>query len=97
MIHNPEKTRSVVDMITRRNPLHMLYVSIDQTMPIDSDGEFREFLELDLEEVHVAVNLINNNDKANMMSWDVIHKANGKTKPCCRYWITSGEECLTQD
>ena len=70
MIHNPGKTLSAVDVITRRNPLHILYVSIDRKIPIDSDGEFREFLELDLEEVHVAVN---NNDKANMMSWDVIH------------------------
>ena len=34
-----------------------------------------QYLELDLEEVHVTVNLINNDDEANMMSWDVIHKA----------------------
>ena len=75
MIHNPGKTLSAADVITRRNPLHILYVSIDRKIPIDSDGEFREFLELDLEEVHVAVNLINNDDEVNMMSWEVIHKA----------------------
>ena len=45
----------------------MLYVSIGRTIPLDN-GEFREFLD-------VSVNLINNNDEANMMSWDVIHKA----------------------
>ena len=28
--------------------MHMLYVSIDRTVPIDSDEEFREFLELDI-------------------------------------------------
>ena len=40
----------------------------------DNDEELREFLELDLEEVHVAINLVND-EEVNMMSWDVIHKA----------------------
>ena len=75
MIHNRGKTPSAAGAITRCRPLHMLYVSIDRTIPIDRDGEFREFLELDLEVVHVAVNLINNDDEFNMMSWDVIHTA----------------------
>ena len=44
----------------------MLYVSIDQTTPVNSD---------------VAVNLINNYNKANMMSWDVIHKATREDEP----------------
>ena len=65
MNHNPGKTMCMADVIARRNPLHMLYVSINRTMPINSDEDFREFLELDIEEVHVAVNLINNDNKAN--------------------------------
>ena len=46
----------------------MLYVSVDQTGPADSDEEFREFLELDLENVHVAMNLVNHDEEAHMMS-----------------------------
>ena len=53
----------------------MLYVSVDQRRVADSDGELREFLELDLEDVHVAINLVNCKEEVNMMSWDVIYKA----------------------
>ena len=52
----------------------MLCISIGQTGPVDSDEEFREFLELDLEDVLVAVNLINSDEKVKMISWDLIHR-----------------------
>ena len=32
-------------------------------------------MELDLEDVHVAINLVNSGEEVNMMSWDVIHRA----------------------
>ena len=62
MVYNPGKIQNAADALLRCRPLHMLYVSIDQTGPTGSDEEFREFLELDLEDVHVAVNLVNNDD-----------------------------------
>ena len=69
------KLQSAADAISRCKPLHMLYISIGQTGPADSDEEFMEFLELKLEDVYVAVNLINSDEEVNMMSWDVIHRA----------------------
>ena len=75
MVYNPGRTQSAADAISSCQPLHMLYISIGQTGPADSDEEFMEFLELDLEDVHVAVNLINSDKEVNMMSLDVIHRA----------------------
>ena len=46
MIYNPDKTQSAADAISRCRSL--LYVSIDHTVPTDSDEEFREFLEINL-------------------------------------------------
>ena len=53
----------------------MHYVSVDQERAADSDKELKEFLELDLEDIHVAINLVNSDEEVNMMSWDVIHRA----------------------
>ena len=52
----------------------MLYVSVDQTRIDDRDDDLKELLEIDLEDVHVAINLVNSNEEVNMISWDVIHK-----------------------
>jgi hypothetical protein len=62
MIYNPGKLQSAVDTISRRNPLHMLYMSVGHPMIADWD-------------VHVAINLVNSDKEVNMMSWDVIHRA----------------------
>ena len=35
---------------------NMLYISVDQTRIADSDEEVKELLELDLEDVHFAIN-----------------------------------------
>ena len=75
MIYNPSKLQSAADALSRCRLLHMLYVSVVQKGVADSDEEFREFLELDLEDVHVAINLVNSGEEVNMMLWDVIHKA----------------------
>ena len=45
----------------------MLYVSVDQERAADNDEELKEFLELDLEDVHVT-DLVNSNEEINMMS-----------------------------
>ena len=45
----------------------MLYVSVDQERAADNDKELKEFLELDLEDVHVT-NLVNSDKEVNMMS-----------------------------
>ena len=53
----------------------MLYVSFDQESSADNEEELKEFLEFDLEDVHVTINLSNSDEEVNMMSWDVIHRA----------------------
>ena len=53
----------------------MLYVSVDQQKAADNIEEFKEFLELDLENVHGAINLANSDEEVNMMLWEVIHRA----------------------
>ena len=68
MIYNPGKLQSAADAISRCRPLHMLYVLVDQMRVANSDEELREFLELDLEDVHVAINLVNSDKEVNMMS-----------------------------
>jgi hypothetical protein len=54
---------------------YLLFVSIDHTVPTNSEEKFREFLEINLIEVHVRMILINNDDDAIMMLWNMIHKA----------------------
>jgi hypothetical protein len=67
-----------------------------------SDEELKEFLKLDLEDVHVAINLVNSDEEVNMISWGVIHKATQEdrtmlkliaegvpqvpTRPSCSRW-----------
>ena len=53
----------------------MLYVSVGQTMIAAQDDVLRELLEIDLEDVHIAINLVNSDAEVNMMSWDVVHRA----------------------
>jgi hypothetical protein len=67
MSYNPGKLQSVADALSRCRPLHMLYVSVDQERAADNDEELKEFLELDLEDVHVT-NLVNSDKEVNMMS-----------------------------
>ena len=67
MIHNRGKTASAAGALTRCRPLHFLYLSIDRTIPIDGDGEFKKFLKFDLEEIHVTVNLIKATQKDETM------------------------------
>ena len=62
MIYNPGKLQSAADTLSRCRPLHMLLVSIDQKRVADSDEELREFLKLDLENGHVAINLVNSSE-----------------------------------
>ena len=38
-------------------------------------GEIKELLEVDLETIHAAVNLVNGNKEDTMMSWDQVHRA----------------------
>ena len=64
MIYNPGKLPSAADAISRCRPLHMLYVSVDQERVADSDGELREFLEPDIEDIHVAINLVNSRSRS---------------------------------
>ena len=45
---------------------NMLYISVDQTTITHSDEEVTELLELNLEDVHVAINLVNNEEEVNM-------------------------------
>ena len=80
MIYNPGKLQSAADALSRCRPLHMLYVSVDQTRVADSDKELREFLEVDLEEVHVAITLVNNDEEVKMMSWDMGLRRTGQCR-----------------
>ena len=48
----------------------MLYVSVGQTTIADKDGNLKQLLEVNLEIIHVAINLVNSAVEANMMSWD---------------------------
>ena len=75
MIYNPGKLQSAVDTISRSNPLHMLYMSVGHPMIADGDDDLRELLEIDIEDVHVAINLVNSDKEVDMMSWDVVHRA----------------------
>ena len=75
IIYNPGMLQSAVDALSRCCPLYMLCVLVDQERVADSDEELQKFFELDLEDVHVAINLVNSGEEVNMMSWDVIHKA----------------------
>ena len=76
MIYNPGKLQSAADALSRCGPLDTFYVSVDQEKDVDHDDELEECLELDLEDVHVAINLVNCDEEVNMMSWEVIHRAN---------------------
>ena len=75
MIYNPGKLQSAMDTISRSIPLHMLYMSVVHPMIADGDDDLKELLEIDLEDVHVAINLVNSDKEVNMMSWDVVHRA----------------------
>ena len=44
-------------------------------MVADKDYDFSQLLEVDLEVVHVVINLVNSDTEANMMSWNIIYKA----------------------
>jgi hypothetical protein len=79
MIYNPGKLQSAVDAISRCRPPHMVYVSVDQTKVGDGDEELREFLDLDLEDVHVAINLVNSDKEVNMT---LSTKRLRRTGPC---------------
>ena len=60
MVYNPGKTQNVADAISICKPLHMMYVSAGQ----------HHLLEVDLEIVQTAMNLVNANREDTMMSWD---------------------------
>jgi hypothetical protein len=51
------------------------YVSVGQTTVADETDDLNQLLEVDLEVDHVAINLVNSDGEANMMSWDVVHRA----------------------
>ena len=55
IIYNPGMLQSAVDALSRCRPLHMLCLSVDQERVGDSDEELKEFFELDLDDVHVAI------------------------------------------
>ena len=67
IIYNPGMLQSAVDALSRCRPLHMLCLSVDQERVGDSDEELKEFFELDLDDVHVAINLVNSGEEVNMM------------------------------
>ena len=46
----------------------MLYISADQNDKDTRDGAVKELLETDLETVHAAMNLVNNDGESTMMS-----------------------------
>ena len=45
----------------------MLYVSVGQEMTATQDDDHRELLEVDFEDVHVAINLVNSDAEVNIM------------------------------
>ena len=73
MISNPGKTQNAADEISQCKPLHMMYVSAGQHHHDTRHGEVKELLEVDLEIVHAAMNLVNGNKENTMMSWDKVH------------------------
>ena len=44
MIYNPGKLQSAADAISRCKPLHMLSVSVGQTMVTDKDDDVKQVL-----------------------------------------------------
>jgi hypothetical protein len=69
MIYNPGKLQSAADAISRCKPLHMPYISVNQTTVTDENED------LNLEVVHIAINLVSSDGDANMMSWNIVHRA----------------------
>ena len=59
MIYNPRKLQSAADAILRCKPLHMLYISIIQTTVADENTDVKELMEITLDVVHIAINLVN--------------------------------------
>ena len=72
MVYNPGKTQNATDAISRCKTLHMMYVLAGQHHHDMGLSEIKELLEVDLETIHAAVNLVNNNKEDTMMSWDMI-------------------------
>ena len=57
---------SAADAISRCNPFHMLYISVSQNTVADENEEVKELMEV----VHISINLVISDAKADMMSWN---------------------------
>ena len=55
--------------------LHMPYISVNQTTVTDENEDVKELMGVDLEVVHIVINLVSSDADANMMSWNIVHRA----------------------
>ena len=84
MLYNSGKLQSAKDAVLRYKPFHMLYISVRQTSVTNENEDVKELIGIDLEVVRIAIKFVSSDADANMMSWNIVHRATQEDRTILR-------------